>query len=68
MVKLKEGRNCERCGKEAHYFEYCDYCEPKRRVCRSCQKSSKTASKTLRLVICKDCWSKLERRKKFKSA
>lgn len=68
MPKAREPHACERCKREAHYLEYCDYCEPKKRVCRSCQKSSKTASKTQRLVICKTCWGNIKKRKAFKSA
>lgn len=61
-----KGSKCERCGKEAHYLEVCNYCS--RTVCRNCQKSSSTPEKTRRLVICKDCWGKIPLRKQFKSA
>ncbi len=57
---------CGRCGKDAYYLEECNYC--KREVCRNCQKSSLTASKTVRLVICKDCWGDTKKRREFKSA
>ncbi len=30
-------------------------------------KASQRASKTRRLVICKDCWSNMEKRKAYKS-
>jgi len=56
---------CQRCGKEAHSLEPCDYCN--RVVCRACIKSTRTVAKTIRRVICKDCWTKLPLRKKFKS-
>lgn len=56
---------CERCGKETHVPEPCDYC--KKVVCRSCAKSSRTVSKTIRRVICKDCWTKMPARTQFKS-
>ena len=57
---------CERCKNEEHELERCNYC--KRMVCNSCTKSSARYQKTTRLVICKDCWSKMPARKTFKSA
>ena len=57
---------CERCGKETHRTEKCNYCGKK--ICKACVKSSKNVKKTQRLVICKDCWGKMEARKKWKSA
>ncbi|MFH1443095.1 MAG: hypothetical protein ABIG96_03610 [Candidatus Micrarchaeota archaeon] len=57
---------CQRCNKEAHYVEKCKTCD--RYVCRNCQKASKTASKTVRLIICKDCWGKMPKRKVWESA
>lgn len=57
---------CQRCNKEAHYLEKCNYCE--RQVCRTCVKSSRRPIKIERIVICKDCWSDLRKRKKYKSA
>lgn len=57
---------CGRCGDDAYYLEPCDYC--KRIVCRNCQKSSLTASKTVRKVICKDCWGDIKKRTAYKSA
>ncbi len=57
---------CGRCGKDAYYMEACSGCT--RMVCRDCQKSSLTASKTKRLVLCKDCWGDIKKRKKFLSA
>ena len=56
---------CERCGLDAHSMEPCDYCGKK--VCRACAKSSRTVAKTIRRVICKDCWSNIPKRRKFKS-
>ncbi|PIT85592.1 hypothetical protein COU36_02395 [Candidatus Micrarchaeota archaeon CG10_big_fil_rev_8_21_14_0_10_59_7] len=67
-MKKRGSHKCLRCGKEAAYIEPCDYCEPKRMVCASCMKSSKTASKIDRKVICKDCWGKIPKRRAFKSA
>lgn len=57
---------CQRCKKERHYLETCYTCS--RNVCQYCQKSGKSASKTERLIICKDCWSDLKKRKKWESA
>ncbi len=57
---------CQRCNKEAHYVEKCMTCG--RYVCRNCQKASKSASKTSRLIICKDCWGKMPKRKAWESA
>ncbi len=57
---------CERCKKLNPKMEKCDYCN--RLVCESCTKSSKRSEKTKKLFICKDCWSNMVRRSKFKSA
>lgn len=57
---------CERCGKEAYYLEVCNYCN--RKVCRNCHKASASPSKTMRTVICKDCWGNLPKRMAFKRA
>ncbi len=56
---------CERCSADVYKYEVCAYC--KRKVCSSCVKSSKRISKIERSVICKDCWSSLKSRKRFKS-
>ena len=56
---------CERCGKETHQLEPCEYCN--RKVCVRCEKSSKKTSRIRRIVICKDCWSELGKRKVFKA-
>lgn len=57
---------CERCKKQTHKLDRCNYCE--RLMCEDCKKSSKRASKTKLAFICKDCWSDLAKRTKFKSA
>ncbi len=59
-------QTCERCKKQVAKADRCNYCE--RLICESCKKSSKRASKTVKLFICKDCWSDMKKRKKFKSA
>ena len=56
---------CERCKNETYRYESCNYCS--RKICNSCTKSSQRSPKTRRLVICKDCWSKLDRRHAFKT-
>ena len=56
---------CERCKKQTHKMDKCKYCS--RQVCESCKKSGKRASKTKRVYICKDCWSNLPTRTKFKN-
>ncbi len=55
---------CERCKREVFRYESCNYCG--RKVCHSCVKSSQTATKTMRLVICGDCWSDMRRRRSYK--
>jgi len=57
---------CGRCSRPTYNPEKCGYCS--RIVCRSCVKSAKRVGKVRRLVICRDCWSDLSRRKAFKSA
>jgi hypothetical protein len=57
---------CDRCSKEVHATEDCAYC--KRAVCERCKKSAKHVKKTLRLAICKDCWTNIKTRKKFLGA
>ncbi len=56
---------CERCKAEVYKLERCDYCG--RSICFDCVKSSERVTKTSRLVICKDCWSKTELRSMFKN-
>lgn len=56
---------CDRCKKELFRYEKCNYCS--RKICNACMKSSQKASKTLRLVICKDCWSSMPVRKAYKT-
>jgi hypothetical protein len=56
---------CERCKKEIFKNEVCNYCG--RKICHDCVKASQKASKTQRLVICKDCWGKTEKKLKYKN-
>lgn len=56
---------CERCKKEVHRLEHCNYCN--RMICNSCMKGSIRIKKTARLVICKDCWGSMKKRGAFKS-
>ena len=56
---------CERCKKEIYRQYKCNYCG--RTICSSCIKSSQTATKILKLTICKDCWSNMPKRKAYKS-
>ena len=56
---------CERCKTEVYKTEYCNYCG--RTICNSCMKSSSRGNpKPNRLVICKDCWGKMQKRRSFK--
>ncbi len=57
---------CERCKDEIFKSERCNYCN--RLICFNCVKSSSRHMKTLRLVICKDCWGIMRRRSAFKNA
>ncbi|MGC8547423.1 MAG: hypothetical protein ACP5MC_00260 [Candidatus Micrarchaeia archaeon] len=57
---------CERCKREIYKYEVCNYCG--RKIGQECVKSSRRVSKSVRLVICKDCWSDISKRKAFKSA
>ncbi|MDE1850646.1 MAG: hypothetical protein KGH54_02515 [Candidatus Micrarchaeota archaeon] len=57
---------CERCGKDIFKYSTCNYC--KKKICVNCMKSSRKVTKTNRIVICKDDWSKMTKRKTFKSA
>ncbi len=59
-------QTCERCKKQIPKAEKCDYCN--RLMCESCTKSSKRASKIKKLFICKDCWSQMGKRSRFKSS
>jgi hypothetical protein len=36
-------------------------------LCESCEKSAKRVKKVDRYVICKDCWSDMKSRSKFKA-
>ncbi len=55
---------CERCKNEIYRFVGCNYCG--RKICDSCVKSSQRISKTKKLVICKDCWSNMPKRRAYK--
>ena len=57
---------CERCNRDIYKFYVCNYCN--RKIGYECIKSSKKKSKTVKLVICKDCWSVMSRRKTYKTA
>ena len=56
---------CEKCHREIFKFVQCTYCN--RKICNDCMKSSKRKSKSVRLIICKECWSIMPRRKVYKS-
>ncbi|MEW5996740.1 MAG: hypothetical protein AB1657_04050 [Candidatus Micrarchaeota archaeon] len=56
---------CVRCGEKSAKFEQCGYCS--RSLCIRCIKSCRKPSRTERLCICKDCWSRMETRKKYKA-
>jgi len=56
---------CERCKDEGYVLEKCNFCN--RKICKNCTKSSKNLSKLERSVICKDCWSNMPKRKRYKS-
>ncbi|MBI5036657.1 hypothetical protein HZC09_04925 [Candidatus Micrarchaeota archaeon] len=62
-MKKRKQNKCERCKKEEYYFECCMFC--KRVTCKNCIKSSATASKTERRVICKDCWGDKRKQKVY---
>ncbi|MGC9037529.1 MAG: hypothetical protein ACP5GD_01775 [Candidatus Micrarchaeia archaeon] len=57
---------CERCNREIYKYEVCNFCG--RKIGTECVKSSRRVNKSIRLVICKDCWSDINKRKLFKSA
>jgi len=56
---------CERCGRDIFKFATCNYCS--RKIGQECIKSSKRKTKVVRLVICKDCWGVMPRRKAYKN-
>ena len=56
---------CDRCKREVYRYEKCNYCG--RKIGNECMKASQKASKTIRLVICKSCWSDLEKRTNYKN-
>lgn len=55
---------CERCKHETYRYDVCNYCG--RKICNNCIKSSQTSTKILHLVICKDCWTDMKKRKMYK--
>lgn len=57
---------CEKCGGETTNFEKCTGCAKK--ICRTCVKSQKKLHKLERVAICRDCWGKMDKRGRFKSA
>ena len=56
---------CERCSGQEYTLEKCNSCS--KMVCESCKKSAKRVKKVTRYVICKDCWTDLKKRAKFKA-
>ncbi|MEM2974101.1 MAG: hypothetical protein QW112_00520 [Candidatus Micrarchaeia archaeon] len=56
---------CERCKEETYLLDKCNFCD--RKICRSCIKASKNPNRLERIIICKDCWSDIDKRSKFKS-
>lgn len=53
-----------RCGNQTAKVRKCDYCDQK--ICYSCIKSQKR-KKIGHRIICKGCWTKLPKRKQYKS-
>ena len=56
---------CERCSAQVYMLDKCSSCG--KEVCKSCEKSAKRVKKVTRVVICKDCWGDLPKRKRFKA-
>ncbi len=56
---------CERCKKDVYKTNTCNYCS--RKICDSCIKSQQRLHKTVKLFICKDCWSNMPKRSAFKN-
>jgi hypothetical protein len=56
---------CERCKHETYKTETCNYCG--RKLDERCIKATQRATKTQRLVICKDDWGNLRKRKMYKN-
>jgi len=56
---------CERCKEEIYKLDKCNFCD--RNICRLCIKSQKKLSKIVSSMICKDCWSDMKKRSKYKS-
>ena len=57
---------CERCSDETYKLNKCEYCG--RKLCKACEKSSKKPEKVRWLMICRDCWGDLKKRRVFKRA
>ncbi|HEV8289899.1 MAG TPA: hypothetical protein VGQ00_03050 [Candidatus Norongarragalinales archaeon] len=62
-VKLEK---CARCGHESHHLSACWSCG--RMIDTRCEKSSKRLRNHSRVLICKDDWGKLPKRKAYESA
>ncbi len=62
MVLIK----CERCSRKTAKAELCNFCN--RHVCVRCIKASKRTRRRdlVKIVICKDCWTNTELRKKYR--
>jgi len=56
---------CERCSGQEYTLEKCNSCS--KMVCESCKKSAKRVKKVTRYVICRDCWTDMKKRAKFKA-
>ncbi len=58
---------CERCGARTAKPVQCNYCG--KYVCLKCLKSQKRISKKeiLKISICKECWTKMPMREKYKN-
>lgn len=56
---------CERCKREITKYEICSYCG--RKIGNECIKSSQRIQKVTRLVICKDDWGNMRKRRAFKN-
>ena len=59
---------CGRCGEKSAKPEVCSSC--KRAVCHKCIYASKKVNRKdiRRLVMCKDCWTNMAKRKDYRHA
>lgn len=64
-VKSMVIETCARCGNQTAKIRKCDYCT--QNVCYSCVKSQKR-KKIGHRIICKSCWTKMPKRRLYKSA